>query len=656
LAATPTVTVYVDEVPLPFSHMTQFAGLDVERVEVLKGPQGTLYGENADGGAINFIAAKPSSTLQAGVDASYGRFNDVDLQGFVSGPLTSTMSARLSAHHEGASGWQNSISRPGDRNGSKNINNARLLIDWQPNDDLKVGLDVNGGVDRSEVQAAQFEGITILEPGRTRVKNTVPALFNLPPAPNNAQAADWKAGVPLKQNDSQFQGALKINYDLNSNIKLASITSYVIFNEYQPVEADGTQFTNIGGDVVGQVKSFYQELRAQGKAFDKLSWIVGANYQHDKIHEVQHTLLPDSGNFSLGITENDNLSDEVVKTKAVYTDLDYALTDTLSAQGGVRYTSQSHSFSGCTGPGDAFTVAFWQNIIHTNPVVGGCGTLLPSGLGGLVISSLDEDNVSWRGNVNWKASENTLLYATASKGYKGGSYPLTGGTSTTAYRPVHQESILDFEGGIKTSLLDKMLQLNAAAFHYDYRGKQVRGKYIDPLVGNAAGALVNVPKSTVNGGELGVTLRPVTGLVLDLQGTYSATKIANPFLNFDFYGFESNLGGQTLPFAPKWSAVVHANYEHPLVQNWLWSVGADLDYQSSTFASLGVNPAFLVPSHTTLDLRAGVSTDDHKLSFSVWGRNVTNDYYWTSVSLVLDAVSRYAAPPATYGVSISYRY
>jgi iron complex outermembrane receptor protein len=108
MGAEPTVTVYQDQVPLPYPVMTRGAALDVERVEVLKGPQGTLFGENSTGGAVNFIVAKPTSTFHAGADLSYGRFNDTILSGFVSGPLADTLTARLAISHEGASGWQRS--------------------------------------------------------------------------------------------------------------------------------------------------------------------------------------------------------------------------------------------------------------------------------------------------------------------------------------------------------------------------------------------------------------------------------------------------------------------------------------------------------------------------------------------------------------------
>lgn len=131
IAAYPTVAVYTDEVPLPFSAMTKAAAMDLERVEVLKGPQGTLFGNNATGGAINDIAARPTDRLQAGLDGSYGRFDDIDLQGYVSGPLTGTVKARVSGRVNRSGDWQYSATRK-DSLGAVRLYQGRLLLDWAP--------------------------------------------------------------------------------------------------------------------------------------------------------------------------------------------------------------------------------------------------------------------------------------------------------------------------------------------------------------------------------------------------------------------------------------------------------------------------------------------------------------------------------------------
>ncbi len=155
LGGRPTVSIYVDEAPLPFTIETRGASLDLERVEVLKGPQGTLFGQNATGGAINYVAAKPTKTFEAGAHASYGNFNAFEVGGFIRGPITDTLRFRLAAEHTGNDGWQKSYTT-GRTNGVGDFTNARLLLEWTPTDRLRVQLNVNGNADRGDVQAAQL--------------------------------------------------------------------------------------------------------------------------------------------------------------------------------------------------------------------------------------------------------------------------------------------------------------------------------------------------------------------------------------------------------------------------------------------------------------------------------------------------------------------
>src|SRR5258706_12045354 len=149
LSATSAVAIYQDEVAYTYPVMTKGALLDLERVEVLRGPQGTLYGQNATGGAVNFIAARPTSIFAAGFDANYGRFNDVDLSGFVSGPLSPTLNARLALRLQEGGAWQKSNTRQ-DTLGDKDNKFGRLLLDWRPTDNFTATLNINGWTDNTE--------------------------------------------------------------------------------------------------------------------------------------------------------------------------------------------------------------------------------------------------------------------------------------------------------------------------------------------------------------------------------------------------------------------------------------------------------------------------------------------------------------------------
>jgi hypothetical protein len=156
--------------------MASHAAFDLERVEVLKGPQGTLFGENATGGAINYIAAKPTKSLQAGGDISYGRFNSIDANAYISGPLTDKLGFRIAATGSHMDDWQYSISRPGDTNGHVSFAAGRLLLDWKPTASARFELSVNGYKDTSQPQAQQ---LVLLNPQSKASPALVSACFAL---------------------------------------------------------------------------------------------------------------------------------------------------------------------------------------------------------------------------------------------------------------------------------------------------------------------------------------------------------------------------------------------------------------------------------------------------------------------------------------------
>src|SRR5262245_5080947 len=205
LASGPTVSVYIDEVPLPFSAMTQGANLDLQRVEALKGPQGTLFGQNATGGAINYIANSPTDTFETGIDASYGRFNTVDVQGFVSGPISDTLKYRVAARVINADAWQETYVDASDlpadpywtafnRNykfdnqwGDQEFYNGRLQLLWEPSDQLSALFTLSGFIDKGDSQMPQLVGVTPLNP----INPVNPLIANYPEAPRDAQAASW---------------------------------------------------------------------------------------------------------------------------------------------------------------------------------------------------------------------------------------------------------------------------------------------------------------------------------------------------------------------------------------------------------------------------------------------------------------------------------
>ena len=647
--------------------MTKAAALDLERVEVLKGPQGTLFGQNTTGGAINYIAAKPTETLSAGIDASYGRFNAVDLQGFVSGPLSDSLRARLAVRTLQSGDWQKNYTRH-DSLGSTNETQARLLLDWEPTDDFKIVVNVNGWVNKSDTQAAQRIGNQLSAPDN--ILRGGPTLV-YPLAPDKARAADWTNTIlPLKKDDYFFQGSIRMDYNISDEITLTSISSYQRYKTDAFQDFDGISLSIADIRSLGHINSYSQELRLAGSS-NSFNWVIGANYEKDKtfdelIYYYPNSTTADVGPYYIGGVPSRHNSRQNMTTKAIFANVEYEVIPNLRIQAGARYTENKRTFRGCTfdiGPpyDDVLADAFeFLQLISRGEVTdippGGCITLDANNepVSPAVIGRLKEDNVSWRGSVNYKPANGGLIYGTVSKGYKAGSFPTTATATSAQFAPVVQESLLAYEIGFKQPLFDRRLQINAAAFYYDYKNKQLRGRILDPIFG-PLDALVQVPKSRVKGVEAEIVARPIDGLTFSIAGSRIDTKIKE-FTGYNNAGIIQDFTGSQFPYSPKWTVIGDAQYDFPISSTIDGFVGGGLTYNSSALGSIGNVEILKIRAYTLIDLRAGVKSSDEKWRFQIWGRNITNEYYWTNALQTQDGYVRYAGKPVTYGGSISYRF
>jgi iron complex outermembrane receptor protein len=698
LAASPAVSVYVDEVPYAYPALTKAATLDLDRVEVLKGPQGTLFGQNATGGAINYIAAKPTDKPEAGFELTYGRFGATNVNGFVSGPVTDTLSARLAFDTDQGGAWQRSVTT-GAMLGNQDSVKARLLLDWNPSSDLHFALNVNGWTDHSDSLAAQLEKATpedtyvlpelASNPAVQAQLTKLVGQINSSPVVLNDQAADWNTGTEPMLDEQFYQTALRGEYSFSPDMELTSITSFEHYLQNDLVMNAGIALNNNDEQEMGSINSFSQELRLSGRALNgALNWLGGLDYADDRVTEHNIGNLPQSSPAyaftPLGIPPFSSIGiygSSDAQTKAVFGNLEYKVTPDVSVHGGVRYTQSDINFNGClynTDNGFADGLEAVQgaakgaaNIIPTP--IGACDTLNSKFNPGLVVESLDQNNVSWRVGPDWHITPDSLLYASVSKGYKAGSFPVLPGTGAIQFEPATQESLLAYEIGYKGDMYEHTLALDASYFHYDYRNKQLLGRILDPTgVFGVIDGLVNVPKSTEDGVELSATWRPVGGLSFNFSGTYLDARVTGYFTTYDpFSGKLTNFNGYALPDTPRWIGNLGTQYEWTLSSRLVASVGSNYRYQTSTesaFVSVadyapgaqyapGYSAGSLaIAPYGVLDLRAGIGSADGRWNVSLWGKNVTDKYYWTQAFHVYDTTVRYAGMPATYGITVRYRF
>jgi len=578
VAARPAVTIYADEAPIPYSVMAMGTMLDLERVEVLKGPQGTLFGSNSTGGAINFVAAKPTNTLEAGADVSYGRFNDAIFSGFVSGPLASSLSGRIALSHEGGGDWQRNYIT-GSFLGAKDRTSGRAALEWKPVDRLRALLTLSGTYDGSDVQAGQLSGKNSAIPGQQ------PAFIAFPLAPAESQATAFGTSYPnggqLKKNNKEEQATLRLDFYATKDVTITSLTSFATNTQSYAQNAGATTLQVNALDRTGNVRSISEELRASG-VFDETRghWIFGGNIEHDKTFEDTIFGIADqsAGNvfdfFGLPpINEVPTILSSKYTSSAIFGNLDFDAVDTLTAHLGARYTDTRTSYSACTQ--NAGNHSYFEGIVtllnltgsSISPIgAGDCAVFAPAPGGGyeptIAAGSQDETSVSWRAGMDWKPVAGTMLYANASRGFKAAATSNIAAVFISQYQAVPQEELTSYEVGVKTSAVP-LTQIDLAVFYYDYKDKQLQGTEDVPIFGPLQ-QLVSVPKSNIKGVDFAVTTKPVSAVTLGVQGTYLKSDVEGSFIGTTALGAPANFGGNPFPNTPKWQMATSAGYSIPV--------------------------------------------------------------------------------------------
>jgi iron complex outermembrane receptor protein len=679
LGVYPAVSVYLDQTPLPFPVMASHTAFDLERVEVLKGPQGTLFGQNSTGGAINYIAAKPTGSFEAGGDISYGRFNQIDGNAFISGPVTDNLRFRLAGTALHSDDWQKSYTRD-DKLGEQNYYAGRLLLDWDPADTVRFSLNVNGWRDKSDPQAQQL----VLKFGQIPAYAS-PALLGYPFPRDNARAADWSTGVLRPRADRKFfQAALRTDIDLTDNLTLTSLTSYDDYKQDQVTDGDGMNlivFDLEKND--GYIHSFNQELRLANDQTGTFRWIVGANYEKSTTFENQILRYIDSTNYNpdnLYINASGVTNKQKIENYAFFGNAEYKLTEELTLKAAARYTQSRNNANICGyAAGDGHVADLFNllgSLLSSVPFdpIGptDCYSLNETNTPGEpYVRTLKQDNVSWRAGIDYQVTPQTLIYANASRGYKAGSFPSLAAATYAALSPVTQESVTAYEAGVKAQLFDRKVGLNVAAFYYDYRDKQIRGKTTDPIFG-ILDVLVNVPKSRIQGAEADLTLRPTDGLTITAAGTFLDSKVLR-YGGLNVIGATDNFRGDPLPFTPKWSGSLNVDYKVRMPNGGSPFIGFTVTGRSASDATLGgrritfpASPAtilkpgvdyiYKIDGYATVDARIGYVSDGDRWRVSLWGKNIFNEYYWTNVIPANDSSARFAGRPATYGITFGFNF
>jgi iron complex outermembrane recepter protein len=673
-AASSTVGLYVDEVSIPYTVASRGAVFDVERVEVLKGPQGDLYGRNTTAGQINFISRKPTKEGEGGLRLGFGSYSALDAEGYASGPLSDTVQGRLALKvTRWDKGWQESVTRPGDRLGEKNVLALRGQLNFDLSDAASLLLSGTLVKDTSENQAATaYRGTDIGLPADTNLPTIGTPSYSL----GDNTAADWSDGIyyPRRNNKLKaFSGTL--NWDLGA-VSLTSITAYSKFTRSEGNDWDGSAIRDSSNLNVTDLKVFSQEVRLASNGDGPLSWIVGGYYSDDKMNEAYNYFMEDSFfSAALDIQTLATRYEQKTKSAAAFGHVEWAFNDQWKLITGLRYTNEKREFTGCTyDTGDGSLAGALNNIITPflitpnglpvpGPVAPGeCGVYndvvgTPNyGEYAVFSDEIGSDRVMWKVSLNYQPSEDILLFAGISQGVKSGGFNGANANTHSQIVPYRAETLLSYEVGIKSTLLDRTLQLNSSIFYYDYKNKQETDFFVT-FVG-AIGGITNVPKSTIKGLDFDLQWAPIDGLTASLGGTYLDAKVdewsaVDPASVYPVVN-RIDQAGRRLGNAPRWQYNASLGYEWALGANMKMSAAADYGYKGSTSAP---NRFAEIASYGVANARVGFGPADDKWNVQVWVKNLSDKYYYTAAFLGGNGpYVRALGLPRTFGVTVDFKF
>ena len=640
-----TVGVYVDDVFLASFAEMDFNFYDLGRVEVLRGPQGTLYGRNSTAGAINIISAAPSLSGNSGlISGTFGNFSHYEGEAFANLAVSDQLALRFSgkAIKQNDGYW---TSRPLAKDlGDQDILLGRAQMLWRPSEATVVKAKFEVERNRSSIGSGKFFGTIPTAAGVTcpNFSNPASCVNSHGFSDTNSDVFSVTTGHDAPYRVSAWNGTLHVDQDLGF-AKLSSVTGYINFKRGFYIDADAAPTTDAEFDQNDKVRQFSQELRLAGGSPDKLTWLVGAYYSWDRVLTYSPGYLHDLFNTNVLITAN-----QETKSRAVFGQVEWALNPQLKLVTGLRYTDEDRSYLGGTTDLNSFGLSFLCFA------VGACALGSP-GPHPLAVADarISDQNWSWRAGLNYKPNDDTLFYATIARGTKSGGFFNGIATSSFALAPYKPEELTDYEVGVKSQLLNRSLQLEASAFWYDYKDLQTQ-----TFTSVGAVSLIklgNVDKATVKGLEAQATWLPTPGLTLTAGVGLLDTELGS-FQTAGPTGPIAVVKGNKLPNAPDVTFNGQARYEWAVGGDWTAAVQGGAHYSSKVFKEALNTPYLSADSYWLFDARASV-TSPAGWEFAVWGKNLSDEQYVTQATdNGIGMGYRVFNAPRTYGVSVTKRF
>jgi iron complex outermembrane receptor protein len=648
----PPVAVYVDGAYNSFLGGVGFRFFDVERIEVLRGPQGTLFGRNATGGVVHLISQKPTAEFEGYASATAGEFGLLGLEAVVSGAISDRVQGRLSLYHEESDGYQEN--RVGEDLNAVDNDSGRAQLLFLPNDEVEFLLSAQWSVDDNTAQGYDVvpaitdsfvfgpiaggagDGLVKRPPSDETYASFCSNFFFVAPPPGSSNCfgyAEPNDGVHKVANnlDTHFDREV---YDVTGTLtwrfggaRLISITNYKSFDKDYLEDSDSSPLTLMTFDQKVDASQFSQELRLEGEG-DRLNWVAGAYY------------LDIDGDYDAGVDVTNSLAVDLsnsynlrTKSWAVFAQTDWALTDRWGLVTGLRWTEDDKDMS------------LETSCIEAIP------DLCSFAFGGLVqvdgLPPVSRSEGDWSGTLRleFEPDADWLLYAGVTRGQKAGGF---NAGATTFFTPdqveFDGEVLTSYEAGVKATLFGGTTRLSANVFHYDYDDFQAFYQLGASLI------VFNVD-AEVNGGEIELVTQPWDGW----EFLFGMSLLDANEKDLEFAGVTKD---RPMPNAPDVTFNGLGRYEWAMLGG---TMSAQVDFRHVGERSLNAidHPALQVDSYVVTNARLGYATPDRRWEGALFVNNVSDeDYFHTifDISTLTGSLQRIPGAPRWFGAELRYRW
>ncbi|WP_193161749.1 TonB-dependent receptor [Microbulbifer hainanensis] len=599
------VSIYVDDVYRGNPAGSAIQLFDLERVEVLRGPQGTLYGRNTTGGLVHYVSRKPTEDFAASASASFGSYAERIVEGMVSGPLSESVRGRVAVKSTQNDGWQTNTVTDEKLNDTDNFG-YRAQLDFDLTDNGGLLLNVHGSsADQQSVGFAHMGYLESSEAGaatcsipRIQAGQCTSASFAMTGAEavnghyDPEHVASGAAGG-LGTTIDTFGSSATLNWDFDS-FSLTSITAYEELDKFLQDDGDGTAVVYFDEQYAVDAEQYTQELRLNGSG-ENTTWVTGFYYYKDDRGLV--TESPTTADWdALGLWHREWVALDT-ESWALFGQVEYDLNPELTLVSGLRYTDENRDFAQISGP------SFYEPLT--------------------VSDDLSESATTGRLGLDWRPDEVTLAYASLSTGFKSGGFSGSYNASLQATRPVRSEDITNFELGIKTTLADRF-RVNAAAFNYTIEGYQAQ-VFLTVADGSV---ITNAGDVTGTGAEIEVTA-PITDNFEMIGGAGWLTTEFDSDQIFHVAGDNYTLDGNELPSAPEFTYNLMARYYMSLGGNGELVFQGDYAWQAEHFLQIENDPYSRQDAYGLANASVSWHSPSDRYSIEGFVKNLTDEQYFT---------------------------